>query len=68
MIYRINEPTIVVAANADYCFRRFMAITTTAMLMWWTYPVFLFYKFFRGRSFDVDFEELDEEGKKYSQK
>lgn len=36
--------------------------------MWWTYPVFLFYKFFRGRSFDFDFDELDAEGKKYSNK
>ena len=30
--------------------------------------MFLFYKFFRGRSFDFDFDELDAEGKKYSNK
>jgi hypothetical protein len=45
-----------------------MALTTTAILMWWTFPVFVFYKFTRGRSFDFDFDELDEEGKKYSNK
>jgi hypothetical protein len=45
-----------------------MALTTTAMLMWWSYIPFIFYKFFRGRSFDFDFDELDEEGKKYSNK
>lgn len=45
-----------------------MALTTTAIVMWWTFPVFVFYKFTRGRSFDFDFDELDEEGKKYSNK
>lgn len=45
-----------------------MALTTTALIMWWTFPVFVFYKFTRGRSFDFDFDELDAEGKKYSNK
>lgn len=49
-------------------FERFMALTTTAMLMWWSFPVFVGYKFFRGRSFDFDFDEIEEEGKKYSNK
>lgn len=38
------------------------------MIMWWTYPVFIFYKFFRGRSFDYDFDAEDERGKVYSVK
>jgi hypothetical protein len=45
-----------------------MALTTTAILMWWTFIPFAIYKVFRGRSFDFDFDELDEEGKKYSNK
>jgi len=63
-----SGPNDVVVANAQYMFGRFMALTTTAMIMWWSYPVFIVYKFFRGRSFDFDFDEIEEEGKKLSNK
>jgi hypothetical protein len=66
MWHRSNEPWIVFFANSQYCFEVFMAKVTTSLVMWWTYPVFLFYKFFRGRTFDFDFDELEEEGKKLS--
>lgn len=68
MYYRIQEPGHVVTANMYYCFQDFMATVLTAMIMWWSYPVFIFYKFFRGRSFDFDFDEIMDEGKKLSQK
>lgn len=61
-------PSTVVHYNGIYMFERFMALTTTALLMWWSWPVFVFYKVTRGRSFDFDFDELDAEGKKYSNK
>lgn len=64
----LSLPNTVVEYNIKYLFGRFMALTTTAILMWWSWPVFVFYKFTRGRSFDFDFDELDEEGKKYSNK
>jgi len=54
--------------NGVYMFQRFMALTTTALAMYWSWPVFVVYKFFRGRSFDFDFDEIEEEGKKYSNK
>jgi hypothetical protein len=68
ILFLIQGPAQVAEYNGLYLFKRFMALTTTAMLMWWSFPVFCFYKFFRGRSFDFDFDELDEEGKKYSNK
>merc|ERR1719498_1181449 len=40
-------PGTVVEYNAYYMFQRFMALTTTALIMWWSFPVFVFYKFTR---------------------
>jgi len=45
-----------------------LASTLTAIIMWWTYPVFVFYKIFRGRSFDFDFDKIEERGKVYNWK
>jgi len=66
MGYLNTQPWTVVMYNGKALFSRFMALTTTAIIMWWTYIPFVFYKIFRGRSFDFDFDELDDEGKKYS--
>jgi len=66
--YRSNEPWIVVSANIRYMFRDFMATVLTSMIMWWTYPMFVVYSFVRGSSFDYDFDELTEDGYRFSMK
>lgn len=66
MLYLSKQPMFVVEYNSIYCFERFMALTSTALIMWWSYPAFLVYKFFRGRSFEYDFDEIQDEGKKLS--
>lgn len=68
ILYRESEVFQVPYYNGMYIKDRFLALVTTAMLMWWTYPVFVVYKIFRGKSFDFDFDELAEEGKKLSNK
>ena len=45
-----------------------MATTLTAIIMAVTYPVFVFYKVFRGRSFDYDFDKIDDRGKVFNWK
>jgi len=68
MSHLFGEPTEVVQKNMSYMFALIMGKTTTAVLMWWSYPVFLIYRFFRKRSFDFDFDEIEEEGKRFSNK
>lgn len=67
-LYLMGQPSEVVHWNAAYLLPKQLALTSTAIIMWWSYPVFLFYKIFRGGSFDFDFDELEAEGKKLSNK
>jgi hypothetical protein len=66
--YMYMQPYRVAMWNTKYVIGEFMATTTTAIMMFFTYPVFVFYKIFRGRSFDFDFDKIDDRGKVYNWK
>lgn len=56
MIYLQYEPYNIILYNTEYILRRFMAITLTALIMSSTYTNFLWYKLWRGNTFNYDFE------------
>jgi hypothetical protein len=66
--YFYVQPYRVAFWNVRYVVGEFMATTLTAIIMFFTFPVFVFYKIFRGRSFDFDFDKIDERGKVYNWK
>lgn len=66
MYYLANLPGYVLGWNLAYLVQDFSALVLNSILMWWTYPIFIVYQFFRGRSLRYDWEELDEKNKVYN--
>jgi len=62
MIYLQYEPYKIILYNFEYMLRRFMALTLTALIMSSTYSNFLWYKLWRGSTFNYDFEQIEKDG------